>query len=86
MIIAVPPDSEYFATLLLFRVGPYKLVKLVCTEHENPDVVREAIFHLYNSGVPMGDTRLADLLLDRPCGPGNWVPGPTFEAEPELRA
>lgn len=54
-------------------------------EHGNPDVVREAIFHLYNSGVRMGDTRLADLLLNLPSGPGNWVPGPTFEAEPELR-
>ena len=86
LIIVVPPDSEYFATLLLFRVGPYKLVKLFCPEHENPDVVREAIFHLYNSGVPMGDTSLADLLLDLRCGPGNWVPGPTFEAVPELRA
>ena len=85
-IIVAEPDSEYFATLLHYRVEPYKLVKLVCPEHENPDVVREAIFHLYNSGVRMGDTRLADLLLDLPCGPGNWVPGPTFEAVPELRA
>ena len=83
-IIVAQPDSEYFATLLLFLVGPYKLVNLV-PEHGNPDVVREAIFHLYNSGVRMGDTRLADLLLDLPCGRGNWVPGPTFEAVPELR-
>ena len=85
-IIIAPPDSVDFATLLLFRVGPFKLVKLLCPEHENPEVVREAIYNLYHSGVRMGDTRLADLLLTLPCGPGNWVPGPTFEAVPELRA
>lgn len=83
-IIVAQPDSEYFATLLLFLVGPYKLVNLV-PEHGNPDVVREAIFHLYNSGVRMGDTSLADLLLNLPSGPGNWVPGPTFEVVPDLR-
>ena len=81
----MPCDSPDFEEVQAARVGFYKLVKLICPEDANPDHVRQAIYRLFNSGANFGDLSLAALLFG-PCGAGRWVPGPTYEAVPELRA
>ena len=83
--IVVPCDSPDFEEVQAARVGFYKLVKLICQEHDN---VRAAIYRLFNSGANFGDLRLAALLFEA-CGAGRWVPGPTYETSdgaPDLRA
>ena len=73
-LMVAPPLSEHFATCVENEVGPFDVVDTLA----EGDVVRRAIFHLFNNGSPyVGYVALAHLLFS---DHDNWDMGATFES------
>ena len=71
-LMVAPPRSEHFATCVENEVGPFDVVDTLA----EGDVVRQAIFHLFNNGAPyVGYVALAHLLFS---DHDNWDMGATF--------